>query len=109
MPEKLIEIKGPFKGKTEKAEKILHELNYINLPYRSLKEKHEYYGQIQLAMAILNLKTTDFVVYSSFDKSIALISVDIDLQFLAKMLPALKKAYFEHMLHVVCVNNSSNE
>jgi hypothetical protein len=33
-----------------------------------LKEKHKYYGQVQLDMAILNLNVTDFVVFASLDK-----------------------------------------
>lgn len=41
---------------TEKKENII------------LKEKHRYYGQIQLGMAVLNLKLTYFFISTSFDK-----------------------------------------
>ena len=55
-PDVLIEIKCPYAGKTKSVEEILINLKYIKLPERTLKEKHEYFGQVQLGMALLNLK-----------------------------------------------------
>ncbi|KYM93672.1 hypothetical protein ALC62_15722 [Cyphomyrmex costatus] len=91
-PVKLIEIKCPFIGKKETASNILTKLSYVRLPEKTLQENHEYYGQVQLGMAILNLKKTDFIIYASFDNSIVVIPVNIDFKFLNMMLPALKLA-----------------
>lgn len=68
-PVKLIEIKCPLSGKEKTIQDILADLKFIKFPEMKLKEKHAYYGQVQLGMAILNLEMTDFIIYSSFDKS----------------------------------------
>lgn len=105
-PEKLIEIKCPYAGKTKTVEEILCKLNYIKLPQRTLKEKNSYYAQIQLGMAILNLKKTDFIIYASFDKSFIVIPVELNLSYIEKRLGDLKKAYFEHMIHNICTKET---
>lgn len=50
----------------------------------SLKQKHAYYGQVQLGMFLLNLDTTDFCLYSSYNDSIFIIHVKRDEVFLKR-------------------------
>lgn len=105
-PDILIEIKCPFIGKSKSIKEIISQLKYVQLPENKLKKKHQYYGQVQLGMAILNLKKTDLIIYASFDKSIHIISVEIDLEFINSMLNLLKEAYFLHMVHYICLKES---
>nr|XP_012234186.1 PREDICTED: uncharacterized protein LOC105678993 [Linepithema humile] len=71
-PVALLEIKCPFIGKTANIENTVNSLINKCLQKKKenivLKEKHWYYGQVQLGMAVLNLNLTYFVIYSSFDK-----------------------------------------
>lgn len=72
----------------------------------TLKRKHVYFGQVQLGMAILNVKETDFVVFASKDNSFININVLFDKDFVIEMLQKLKFNYFTKMLHNVCVNKT---
>lgn len=105
-PDKLIEIKCPFIGKTKRAGEILKNLKYIQLPEIRLKEKHVYYGQVQLGMAIMNIEKTDLIIYASFDNTIVVIPVEINLTFVNKMLSALKVAHFSRLIHHVCIKEN---
>ena len=68
----------------------------------SLKQRHAYYGQVQLGMALLNLQNCDFLIYASGDGSIKVINVDIDVEFIKKMLLTVKQKYFTNMFHNIC-------
>lgn len=72
-PIALLEIKCPFKGKTASIEGTVASQYNKCLSIEGenivMKEKHAYYEQIQLGMAVLNLKTTYFVIHSAFDKN----------------------------------------
>lgn len=105
-PIKLLEIKCPYNGKTNTIKNVILTCKYltkINGMY-SLKQKHAYYGQVQLGMFLLNLDTTDFCLYSSYDDSMFIIQVKRDEVFLKKMLTALKQTFFNNMLHIICTN-----
>lgn len=110
----LLEIKCVFKGKkmtiTEamkcKAVKKFLGVDDQNNVY--LKEKHMYYGQVQLGMAILNVPLTYFVLYASFDESMIIVNVPFDYKFCETMLVALKKKFFSQMLHFLCIKNTSS-
>ena len=95
-------------GKTKTASDIARSVKYVNTDL-TLKKKHSYYAQIQLGMAILNIKTTDFIVYASFDESFLLIEVDFDLEFTSDMLISLKATYYNEMLHHVCIQEGNAE
>ena len=56
-------------------------------------------------MAVLNLKTCDFVIYSSILKTIRIVKVNFDKKFACNLLRTLKEKYFNKMLHNVCVNS----
>ncbi|KAK9720499.1 YqaJ-like viral recombinase domain [Popillia japonica] len=54
----LLEIKCIFAGKTKTIIEAIKEVNYLleeNEQYK-LKKQHKYYGQLQMGMAVLNLK-----------------------------------------------------
>ncbi|XP_043472596.1 uncharacterized protein LOC122505181 [Leptopilina heterotoma] len=101
-PTKLIEIKCPFSGKSKTVENILKELKYLQLPARKLKEKHEYYAQIQMGMAVLNVEKTDFIIFASFDKSFIVITINLNRSYVEKLLLTLKETYFTRMIHYAC-------
>ena len=69
----LIEIKCPFAGKTGNIEKTvnsqLKSCLHKDVENIVMRVKHQYYGQIQLGMSVLNLTQTYFVIYSKFDKN----------------------------------------
>ena len=118
-PSELLEIKCPFKGKSKDIHTVVQSVIGKVLIQEgeniTLKKRHEYYGQVQLGMAVLNVKKASFVIYSSFDKRAFILTVDFDCVFVEKMLTALKKAYYQRMLHFICAikqdvenNNQSN-
>ncbi|XP_071566930.1 uncharacterized protein Lolal isoform X1 [Temnothorax nylanderi] len=94
-PTELLEIKCPFKGKTMTIEDTVNnEVGKSLIKDKEniyLKEKHRYYGQVQLGMAVLNLKSTLFVIYSTFDKNLFILRVNRNEIFLTTMLKELKK------------------
>ncbi|KAJ8912685.1 hypothetical protein NQ315_011045 [Exocentrus adspersus] len=116
-PVALLEIKCLYEGNTAvytffqlqleqptQLAKLLAKTKYLEKcgsKYR-LKEKHKYYGQIQLGMALLNVERCYFVLYASFDKSIEICEVDINYNFAKKMLTVVKKNYFDCMFHTIC-------
>lgn len=70
----------------------------------TLKKKHSYYAQVQLGMAVLNLKQCDFVVYCSSENNLIVIKVDLDTDYVHKLTAKLKNIFFTKMLHTVCEN-----
>lgn len=67
-----------------------------------LKEKHAYYGQVQLGLSMLNFKKCFLILYASFDESLLIIEVRFSYEFSKKMLEKIKQNYFSKMLHVIC-------
>lgn len=106
-PSKLLEIKCPFMGKNFGIKKLLKTCKYLEKKNGTycLKNRHAYYGQIQLGMHLFNLSLTDFCIYSSFNNSMYVINVKKDNNFIFEMLNILKKVYFDYMLHVNCLEN----
>lgn len=98
---KLLEIKCPVKGKDLSANDILAQLNYLYLDeeniYR-LKKKHQYYGQIQLGLAVTNFKMCNLMIYCTHNNSYKIIEVEIDEEFLKKFLQTLIQIYFKYAL-----------
>lgn len=88
------------------AKEVIKTCNFVKCEndMYTLKTKHKYYGQVQLGMAMLNLKEADFVIYSSMDNSIIIINVSLDNNFVQHLLKKLKFNFFSHMLHIACVN-----
>ena len=53
-------------------------------------------------MALLNLTKTDFILFASYDKSIKIVTVDFDKEFVKDLLFSLKSSFFNNMLHYLC-------
>lgn len=110
-PYVLVEIKCPFKGKDRNIEEAIR-LEFgkcLHFTEREivLRKKHKYYGQIQLGMAVINVKKTFFIVYASFDRSYIVIETQRDSDFIFTMLKNLKILYFTNIVHRICEKNTS--
>ncbi|KAG0419896.1 hypothetical protein HPB47_003809 [Ixodes persulcatus] len=104
-PAKLLEIKCPTKGQTMSAKALLATCDFLrrdDAGIYMLKERHTHYAQVQLGMALLDVRTCDLVVYADFDKSIEVLSVGLDEAFLWSLLTKVKNVYFERILPVLC-------
>ena len=88
-PNKLMEIKCPFAGKTQSIIDAVKSLQYLNNHF-TLKEKSRYFAQVQLGLAVLNLEKTDFILFASFDKSFRAIEIEFDSEYARNMLTSLK-------------------
>lgn len=104
-PFKLIEIKCPKEGKRNGIEETVKAIKWLTEQHGevTLKVKHMYYAQVQISMAILNLPSTDFIIYSSFDKQIKIIPISFNVKFTKHLLRTLKKVYFKKMIHNICL------
>lgn len=104
-----LEIKCPFIGKkcniSETVKSCIGKLLTQETENIYLKKRHAYYGQVQLGMAVINVKVADFVIYSAAKDETFIIKVQRDEIFLEKMLKTLKKLYFEKILHFTCLKN----
>lgn len=106
IPVKIIEIKCPFKGKSQCLNDIIKYLKFIiKHPdgSLSLKTNHVYYAQIQIGIVLLNVTICDFIIYSSYDNNYATIVVNYDDLYCRDMFFSLKIIYFERLLHEVCI------
>lgn len=105
----LLEIKCPFKGKTMTVRDAIRDSfgECLNIETESirLKKKHKYYRQVQLGMAILNIKETSFVIYAAYDKSFINVKVLFDENFVTKMLLQLKIVYYNVMSEICSRKN----
>lgn len=103
-PEKLLEIKCFYKAKDMPVTDCLKEIPYLDKKTGLLRQKHKYYGQIQMGMLILNLDSCDFVIYGSFDKSLYVLNVPFDQIFALEMVKNASSVYITKMLHSICLN-----
>lgn len=107
-PSEVLEIKCPFKGKSASISEVVEEQIGKSLKREcgeiKLNRKHKYYGQVQLGMAVINVKKSAFVLYSNFDKNIYILQVEFDALFAMEMIMALKVMYFNIFLHHICLN-----
>lgn len=102
LPEQsLIEIKCPVKGQEMTASaalKFCQLITFNDAGKPLLKTRHNYYGQVQLGMFLLNLQSCHFLVYASYDQSIADIEVPRDPHFIKEFIAVLDKTYFRNIL-----------
>ena len=105
---RLLEIKCPYEledTSTEVLRKKCKKFLKVQGNQVTVRDKHQYYAQVQCGMALLNLKWCDFVIYSNVSKSIKMINISYDKEYVQKLFGQLKKRYFEKMIHEIC-NNS---
>ena len=111
----IIEIKCPTEGKKMKATEAIQKISWIDKTTNppTLKKNRSYYCQVQLGMFICNLKKCDFIIFSSYDKSIYVINVPYDEDMvLNNYLPKLQYVYFKYCLKYLSdleVKNSDND
>lgn len=101
---RLLEVKSPILGMNKSATELVEHLDFLKLDHQSkyvLKEKHKFYGQVQLGLFLIGCQQCDFIIYSSYDKSFFKIIVEKDENFLLKFLPCLTDIYFKHILPVL--------
>lgn len=109
---KLVEVKCPEAGKTELVKDILPTLSYLNVDENNcyyLKKKHQYYGQVQWGMIMLNLCTCDFVIYSKAEDKCHIIEVSLDFEFCNILFPVLKGVYFNKILPYLFAKKKEEE
>lgn len=58
-----------------------------------------------MGMAILNVKSTDFIIYASFDGSFMIMNIIFDEQYITYVLSTVKSMYL-YMLHFVCLKEN---
>ena len=98
---KLVEIKSPVKGKYISAKDLIKTLPYLELSSKGiyeLKERHPYYGQMQLGLALTNLSCCDLVIFSSFNKSYETITVLKNVFFIEQYIKELMNIYFNYVM-----------
>ena len=99
-PVRLVEVKSPVCGKTMTPLEMLTQkaLPFIEFDGENgdLKRKHQYYGQVQLGMAILSVQKCDFVIYGK--DGIAIMPVYRDELFIQRLLQSLHRVFFSVML-----------
>ncbi|KAI4455401.1 exonuclease phage-type/recb c-terminal domain-containing protein [Holotrichia oblita] len=77
-PTQLLEIKCPYSRKDLSAHEFMDGCSYINVSDTGelvLKENHQYYAQVQLGMAILNLKAAELMYLLVSKKEVIVINV----------------------------------
>ncbi|KAJ8917892.1 hypothetical protein NQ315_002584, partial [Exocentrus adspersus] len=78
----------------------------IKCPYDetdlTLKTNHQYYGQVQLGMAILNLKLCDFILYLVKSESFINVVVTFNEDFARKIICNVTEKYFKYVFHNIC-------
>ena len=102
---KLLEIKCPLNLTDTSNESLKTKCKkYLKVKGNSLEfnKKHEYYAQVQFGMALLNLDSCDFVIYSHTSNTIRILTVNFDKPYAQNLLNVVKNKYFKEMLHVYC-------
>lgn len=116
-PHKLLEIKCPWNGKKMNIEDLVINLRgkgeCFDGPLNAqiaLNKKHDYYGQVLLGMAILNVKEASFVIYSYVNNGkFFILNVAIDEKYLNPVLKSLKHVYFEKLLPKICFSHDETK
>lgn len=105
---KLVEIKCPVGGKISKSSDLLPSQPYLKLSVENkytLNEKHKYYGQVQLSLAVTNLQMCDFVIYSSFANDFQVIKVQRNDEFIDHFIMVLTEIYFKRIAKEIFLIN----
>ncbi|XP_043210531.1 uncharacterized protein LOC122375293 [Amphibalanus amphitrite] len=103
-PVRLVEVKSPVCGKKLSPLQMLSQksLAYVDFDGENgeLRKRHQYYGQVQLGMAILAVDKCDFVIYGK--DGIAILPVYRDPVFQERLLQSLRKVFFTVLLPQMC-------
>lgn len=99
----LWENKTPKQGPSDST--ILEEATCMKK--KKLKEKHPYYGQVQLGMLLFSLPHCDFTLYSIESRNVAFTKVIFDKEFCQDFAKVLTTTYFTKILPWLCKNHDS--
>ena len=101
---KLLEIKCHMNLTDTSNGSLKTKCKYLKLKGNNLEfnKQHEYYAQVQFGMALLNLDSCDFVIYSDISNTIRILTVNFDKPCAQNLLNVLKNNCFKEMLHVYC-------
>jgi hypothetical protein len=97
----LLEVKCPVKGRTaETFEEFVANIACLKKPRTllQLKEKHPYFGQIQLGLLLYNLKLGKLLLYWKKKKTVIEVVVPFNEIFVQRFVSRLRIVYFEHLL-----------
>lgn len=102
-PIALLEIKCPDIDDTRKItlQRKCRFLQSVN-GQLTVRKRNAYYAQVQVGMAVLNLRESRFILYSSKSNTFYVIIVAFDKEYAQKLLAKIKTNYFERMIHIVC-------
>lgn len=86
---KLIEIKCPYNGKHLNISEMLQNLKYLDTNFK-IKTTHAYFTQMQISMAVMNVNSCDFIIYSKHENKCHIETVNMDVNFIKTKLVTLK-------------------
>ncbi|KAK4886856.1 hypothetical protein RN001_003127 [Aquatica leii] len=91
-------------GATNTLGNVLKKIDYVQFKENTycLKERHKYYAQVQLGMAMLNVQNCKFIIFCSFDSSMAIIDVPFNYEYIKSITFIVKEKYYKNMLHDIC-------
>ena len=99
--DKLIEVKCVWLGKWKNVNDLIADGKIKYIASGQLKEKHRYYGQIQMNLGMLGLKKAELCLFSSYDSSIRVLNVERDDAFINSLFEKLHFWYFTYYLPVI--------
>lgn len=93
------------------ADNLLKTLPYIQFQndVPCLKPCHQYYGQVQLGMAVLKLEKCHFIIHEADNDTCAIVEVPKDDMFIKDLLQTLSDCYFIHILPWLMENVRNKE
>lgn len=97
----LFEVKCPKLGRTMHGLPLYKKIPFLLVDKNnvvSLRKKHMYYGQVQLGMALCNVKNAKFLIYVPSIEDVTVINVPFDEEFVLELTTVLFHAYFDCML-----------
>lgn len=98
--DRLWEVKSPVKGGQYGADEICNYIPYMK--EKRLKEKHKYYGQIQMGMLLLSIPICDFTVFCNkpkeVDDELFVDTVVFNEKFCLEMAQNVTRAFFTKVL-----------
>lgn len=110
MNDRIIEIKCPEKGKGATIEDVIPTLDYLQKNDTGvILKKRNYYCQIQLGMFITSLRKCDFILYAPHDRSLKILQVTYNEEFIIKIWPSLMFVYFRFILKKLIILKTSND
>jgi YqaJ-like viral recombinase domain len=106
----VLEIKSLYMAHTGKlsldeayARKLPLYLKYVGESQCLLRTSHDYYGQVQLQMALYNVAFAQLLVYGSFANDMKLLTVARDDEYMRRELKNVSETYFNIILPMALV------